>query len=147
MSIWKQGFWLPGRPGTATAKHIFDSRLVTAALVMLCVMLLLVNSVSPTKRVTAFPALGPVGTAGSAGGTGASFNVTWSQTCETPPTAAVTALDYAAGVWSGLISSTVPIEASACWTSVLDCSGDALACGGPTGLLRNFPNAPLVDTF
>ena len=84
---------------------------------------------------------------GRLNGTGAVFYITWQTSCETPPAGAVTALDYAAGLWGALISSTVPIEVSACWTSALSCSGDALACGGPTRYLSNSPNTPLVDTF
>ena len=78
------------------------------------------------------------------GAVGAFFNVTWSSTCETPPPEAETALAYAAGLWSGWISSTVPIEVSACWTPNLS-GGDTLGTGMPTGYVRNFANAPLVD--
>jgi hypothetical protein len=83
---------------------------------------------------------------GRLNGTGAVFHITWQASCETPPAEAMTALEYAAGLWGTWISSTVPIEVSSCWTSVLNCDGDALACGGPTGYLRNFAGAPLMDT-
>jgi len=74
----------------------------------------------------------------------ASFNVTWAESCATPPAAAETALAYAAGIWGGLLSSPVTIEMSACWTSTLPCSG--IACGDSTTRVRNFAGAPLVDT-
>jgi hypothetical protein len=68
----------------------------------------------------------------------------WSENCEAPPAEAITALEYATDLWGDWITSTVPIDVSVCWTSVLNCSGDALACGGPTGYYANFPGAPLI---
>ena len=78
-------------------------------------------------------------------GENATFNVSWSEGCETPPDGAVTTLDYAADIWGTLISSPVSIEVSACWTSSPICVG--IACGDTTNHVRNFPQAPLVDTF
>lgn len=79
-------------------------------------------------------------------GSGAAFDVTWSTSCQTPPDEAVTALDYAAGLWGAWISSTVPIEVLACWTPNLS-GGDALGTGAPIEYVCNFAGAPLVDTF
>lgn len=84
---------------------------------------------------------------GATGVDGATFNITWSSNCETPPEEAITALDYAAGLWGTWVTSTVPVEVTACWTTNLICSGDALACGGPTEYLSNFSGAPLLDTY
>jgi hypothetical protein len=61
-------------------------------------------------------------------GKGATFNITWSSSCHTPPAEAVAALEYAAGLWGTWISSTVPIEVTACWTDNLS-GGDALGAG------------------
>ncbi len=78
------------------------------------------------------------------GAGGATFAITWSASCETPPAEAVTALEYAASLWGTWLSSTVPIEASACWTPNL-IGGDALGTGMPTEYIYNFPGAPLID--
>lgn len=72
------------------------------------------------------------------------FTITWMTGCETPPAEAVIALEYAASLWGTWLSSTVPIEISACWTSNLGI-GDTLGTGMPTKYVRNFPGAPLVD--
>jgi hypothetical protein len=79
---------------------------------------------------------------------GATFNITWGvpPSCETPPLEAVTAFDYAAGLWGTWISSTVPIAVTVCWTPNLG-SGDALGTGMPTKYVSNFPGAPLVNTL
>ena len=78
---------------------------------------------------------------------GATFDIIWLEgnDCQTPPDEAVIALDYAAGLWGTWISSTVPIAATACWTGNL--GGSILGTGGPTYYVRNFPNAPLVNTY
>ncbi|HOT92686.1 MAG TPA: hypothetical protein PLN71_14070 [Anaerolineae bacterium] len=78
---------------------------------------------------------------------GAIFDITWGAppVCLEPPPAAVTALDYAAGLWGTWVSSTVPIEVSACWTPNLS-GGDALATGMPSRYIYNFSGAPLVNT-
>ncbi len=75
---------------------------------------------------------------------GAIFDITWSASCQTPPAEAVTALDYAAGLWGTWISSTVPIEVRACWKS--DLGSGVLGTGMPAGYIRNFPHAPQVNT-
>ncbi|MBN1890649.1 MAG: hypothetical protein JW850_21825 [Thermoflexales bacterium] len=82
----------------------------------------------------------------AAGQAGASFNVSWSTGCQEAPAEAVSALDYAAGLWGTWISSTTPIEVTACWTPNLG-SGDALGTGMPSEYVRNFPGAPLVNTY
>lgn len=73
----------------------------------------------------------------------ATFHVTWVSSCATPPAAAETALTYAAGIWSGLLSSPVTIEVSACWTSAPPCGG--IGCGDTTTRVRNAAGATLVD--
>ncbi len=76
---------------------------------------------------------------------GAVFSITWDSACDTPPAAAETALDYAAGIWSAALASPVSITVSACWTDSLPCAG--IACGDTTTYARNFPQAPMVDTY
>ncbi len=78
---------------------------------------------------------------------GATFNITWGvpPSCETPPAEAVTALDYAASLWGTWISSTVPIEVTACWKPN-PCGSNALGCGGPMAYGMDFPNAPFART-
>jgi hypothetical protein len=75
---------------------------------------------------------------------GATFDIAWVASCATPPPDAVTALDYAAGLWGTWISSTVPIAVNACWATNL--GGSVLGTGIPIRYIRNFPNAPQVDT-
>lgn len=75
---------------------------------------------------------------------GATFDITWVASCATPPSEAETALAYAAGLWGTWISSTVPIEVSACWATNL--GSVVLGTGIPIRYIRNFPNAPQVDT-
>ena len=100
------------------------------------VLLLATGGWSAPVAVVATPAT-PAG--------GATFDITWLSGCQTPPAEAVTALDYAATLWGTWLSSTVPIEVTACWTPNLS-GGDALATGMPTKYVSNFPGAPLVDT-
>lgn len=75
----------------------------------------------------------------------ATFNIAWSANCQTPPPEAVTALEYAAGLWGTWLSSAVPIEVSACWTPNPS-GGDALGTGMPSKYISNFSGAPLVNT-
>jgi hypothetical protein len=114
--------------------------------VVLCVLIVLA-AFPPGSRAAAalWEAAAATGAPGPTNGTEAVFNVTWQASCETPPAQAVTALEYAAGLWGTWISSTVPIEVTACWTPNPS-SGDALGTGMPTEYVRNFPGAPLVDT-
>jgi hypothetical protein len=114
----------------------------------LCIVLIVVVSFIATGgALTPRPAAGAIGITGAAkapSDTSLTFVITWSAGCETPPADAVTALDYAAGLWSGWITSSVPIEVTACWTDNLE-SGDTLGTGMPTAYYANFANAPLTD--
>ncbi len=75
----------------------------------------------------------------------ATFDITWETYCSTPPAEAITAFAYATGIWGTLISSPVPIEVSACWSTSMPCAG--IACGDTASYARNFSGAPLVDTY
>jgi len=77
---------------------------------------------------------------------GATFDILWLEggSCAPPPAEAVTALEYAAGLWGTWLSSTVPIEVSVCWTPNLD-GGDTLGTGAPDKYVANSPNAPLMN--
>jgi hypothetical protein len=76
---------------------------------------------------------------------GATFHTTWQAGCATPPAQALAAFETATGIWGSLISSPVPIEVSACWTSTPPCAG--IACGEPSAHLRNFSQALFIDTY
>jgi hypothetical protein len=144
---------------TPTLRAGFGSRLRSTArfsFALLCVLTILA---SPRLKPWAMPALRETSAAADApelgpqspslrclDGTGTTFNVTWSLSCQTPPAEAVTALEYAAGLWGTWISSTVPIEVTACWTANLS-GGDALGTGTPTKYVHNFASAPLVNTY
>lgn len=65
--------------------------------------------------------------------------------CLTWPAAAITAFEYAASIWETLITSTVPIEISACWTNFGD--PDILGVGGADDYYSNFTGAPLANTL
>jgi hypothetical protein len=138
----------------------FGQRLRSTARCSFVLLYVLTILAAPRSELWAIPALRGASAAADAPGhsapslppgyldeTGTTFNVTWSLSCQTPPADAVAALEYAASLWGTWISSTVPIEVTACWTSNLNCSGDALACGGPLAYQINFPNAPWVGTF
>jgi hypothetical protein len=76
----------------------------------------------------------------------ANFQIDWTAAgCPTPPAGAVTALAYASTIWGSLIVSPVPIRVSACWSSSL--SSNTLATGAPATYGRDFPGAPMVDTY
>ncbi len=79
---------------------------------------------------------------------GAAFEITWStgSGCETPPEAAVATLEQAAGLWGTWISSTVPIEAQACWRYDIGIPG-AAGTGRPASYVYNPPGAPLLNTY
>ncbi len=136
----------------------FAQRLRSATRCSFVVLYVLTIMAAPWSKLRAMSALQEGTTAADApsdivrdmpssqiSGPGATINVTWSTGCETPPAGAVAALDYAAGIWGGLISSTATIEVSACWTSTPICAG--LACGDTTAYLRNFSRALFVDTY
>jgi len=73
------------------------------------------------------------------------FSIAWNSGCATPPAGAVTALEYAAGIWGVTLASPVTITVSACWTDALPCTG--IACGDTASYARNFPQAPMVHTY
>lgn len=79
-------------------------------------------------------------------GAGATIITTWSDACETPPEAAVNTLTEAAELWGTWISSTVPIEAEACWTSDISIPG-AEGTGRPATYVYNPAGAPLLNTY
>ena len=131
------GFW---RHGRRTVSAVKDKELHYWSMWMrgISVLLILLATggwIAPVAVVAA-----PSTPAG-----GATFNITWSTGCETPPAEAVTALDYAAGLWGTWISSTVPISVTVCWTNALGI-GDALGTGVPAKYATNFSNAPLMNT-
>jgi hypothetical protein len=144
---------------TPTLRAGFGRRLRSTArfsFALLCVLTILAP---PRLKPWAMPALRDTSAAADApeldpqspslrclDGTGTTFNVTWSSSCQTPPAEAVTALEYAAGLWGTWISSTVPIEVTACWTANPS-GGDALGTGTPTKYVRDFASAPLVNTY
>ncbi|NJN99703.1 MAG: hypothetical protein HC875_39180 [Anaerolineales bacterium] len=71
--------------------------------------------------------------------------VTWDEHCPAPPEGARVALDYAATIWGGLLTTPVPIAVRACWSSSVPAG--ALATGDATSYVRNFTGAPLADTY
>ncbi len=101
---------------------------------------LLTSAAMPPAPAAATPARAPDGPAQAA-----VFSIVWDPGCATPPAAAETALDYAAGLWGARLASPVSVTVSACWTDSLPCAG--IACGDTTTYARNFPGAPLVDTY
>jgi hypothetical protein len=61
------------------------------------------------------------------------------------PLAAQQAFDYAAAIWESLITSPVTILVQADWADLGD-SG-ILGQAGPSNIFRNFPGAPMDDTW
>lgn len=78
----------------------------------------------------------------------ATFDILWLEggNCTMPPSNAVTALNYAAGLWGTWIASAVPISVTVCWTANPS-GGDALGTGMPSKYVYNFSSAPLVNTY
>jgi len=66
-------------------------------------------------------------------------------TCQTWPAAAASAFDYAVNIWETVITSTVPIEIVACWTSSLPAG--VLGQSGADSYYRNFTGAPQDGTW
>jgi hypothetical protein len=130
-------------PEARRGKYTGRRDLITALLGLAILLGLTLGAGSATRRTVAAPP-GPGAVRQPAAG--ATFDVTWAAGCETPPAEAVTAFDYAVDLFSGWISSTVPIEVSVCWTAALSC-GEALGCGAPTAYVRNFAGAPMVATY
>ncbi|MBN2006600.1 MAG: hypothetical protein JXA21_24825 [Anaerolineae bacterium] len=108
-------------------------RIAAASLAALAVAML-------PAQAAATPARAPDGPAQAA-----VFSIIWDSACAAPPAGAETALNYAAGIWGARLASPVTIAVSACWTDSLPCAG--IACGDTTTYARNFPGAPLVDTY
>jgi hypothetical protein len=131
----KSNMWCRRQRSVGTIKEIHRWTMMLCGFPAI-VLLLATGGWTAPVAVVAAPATPAAGT---------TFNITWSASCLTPPAGAVTALDYAANLWGTWISSTVPIEVSACWTPNLS-SGDALGTGMPTKYVSNFPGAPLVNT-
>ncbi|MEW5960144.1 MAG: hypothetical protein AB1801_20670 [Chloroflexota bacterium] len=80
----------------------------------------------------------------------ASFSINWnpgscSGSLSVWPDEAKTAFNYAVGIWASLLNSTQTIEIDACWRS--DLGPGVLGSAGPTAYYRNFPGAPVVDTW
>lgn len=65
------------------------------------------------------------------------------------PEQAKEAVNYAAGIWAGIVSSEVPIRIEAKWTDLGSCdvSQFSLASAGPQFIYRNFRNAPQQNTW
>lgn len=60
------------------------------------------------------------------------------------PPDALAAFQYAVDVWASTLTSAVPIFVVANWSAI---GGSTLGFAGADGYYRNFPNAPLPDTF
>jgi hypothetical protein len=58
--------------------------------------------------------------------------------------AAQAAFQYAVDIWETLITSSVPIHVTATWTPLGD---GILGSAGPTHVFRDFPNAPVPNTW
>lgn len=65
--------------------------------------------------------------------------------CDPWDSAAQAAFQYAVDIWETLITSGVTIEVKACWTG--DLGASTLGSAGPRWAYRNFPGAPLADTW
>jgi hypothetical protein len=65
--------------------------------------------------------------------------------CETFPAQAQTAYLYAVNIWSNYLSSSIPIQISACWRDLG--SANILGSAGPAYIVRNFLHAPLSETY
>ncbi len=64
--------------------------------------------------------------------------------CTTFPEAAKFAFQYSAGIWASQLNATVPIHIQACWS---DMATGILGHSSAVSSLRNFPNAPVADTY
>lgn len=65
------------------------------------------------------------------------------------PQQAKDAVNYAASIWAGIVSSQIAIRLEATWTDLGSCSGGqfSLASAGPQYIYRNFRNAPKPNTW
>ena len=79
----------------------------------------------------------------------ATFSINYIDDPDPWPAAAITAFDFAANIWATAITSSVTIYVDARWTPLGNCSGGSFPLGsaGPNFIWRNFPGAPLPDTF
>ena len=69
----------------------------------------------------------------------------WGATCQTFPTAARTAFNAAAAIWTATLQSSVPVTISACWSNLG--SSTTLGYSGDQPLRRNFTGAPKANTW
>jgi hypothetical protein len=69
----------------------------------------------------------------------------WDASCVTFPEEAKAAFNAAAAIWANLLSSSVPITISACWSNLG--SSSILGYSGGGSMYRNFTNAPLANTW
>lgn len=65
--------------------------------------------------------------------------------CLTWPDNAKTAYQHAANLWAAQIHSTAPLVIEACWADLG--ANNVLGYGGSYGSYRNFPNAPVANTW
>lgn len=78
----------------------------------------------------------------------ATFSIVWMSggDCQSWPSEAKTAFQYAANIWGALLNSPVPITVNACWTDLGSSSG-ILGGAGPYAINANFPGAPRGNTW
>jgi hypothetical protein len=69
----------------------------------------------------------------------------WGKTCVAFPSAAQTAFTAAAAIWEGLLTSSVPIRITACWSSIGSSNILGYSGGGP--LRRDFTGALRANTW
>jgi hypothetical protein len=69
----------------------------------------------------------------------------WSASCTSFPEEAKAAFNAAAAIWGNLLSSSVPITISACWSNLG--SPSILGYSGGGHVYRNFTNAPRANTW
>jgi hypothetical protein len=69
----------------------------------------------------------------------------WLAVCETFPDEAKAAFNAAGSIWASLLSSSVPVAITACWSNLGAVSTLGYSGGGVS--YRNFPNAPRANTW
>jgi hypothetical protein len=69
----------------------------------------------------------------------------WAASCTTFPEEAKAAFNAAAAIWGNLLSSSVPITISACWSNLG--SSSILGYSGGGTVYRDFTNAPHANTW
>lgn len=114
--------------------------------------LVVVADPNPSHGVIHIPA--PKRLVGPAVSASATFNISYlpagstdayGEPCYTFPEEAKVAFNAAAGIWGNIIRSSVPITIKACWAQ-LD-SSSILGYSGGGSQIRDFPNAPRLNTF